>query len=345
LKPIKELNKMKSRINPISLKGTLLFVLFVTTVSLFGQALPRIDARFANPRYDRDTKSYFLDVELSCKDAPQILFGMNLRFFYDASMMQFQKVDEFHQGYAILGNAPKPAVGNEQSGQQLFAFNHAAAYINGGVQMMDDRFPLQIPTNQWVKAFRVSFKVPVTILDKQNFCPSVIWDMEAAEGAGGFLPGSAGLVITVAENNRATSFVSGPTIAKGLPFNWKYNAPGGLPHGTIESTDCIRIGEQVVTTPQEHTDAKGFALFQNQPNPFDQRTRIEFVLPYAQKATLILFDADGVVKETIKGDYQSGKNQIELKQKSWMVETSVIYYRLQTESFTSQTFTMSLVRA
>jgi hypothetical protein len=58
-----------------------------------------------------------------------------------------------------------------------------------------------------------------------------------------------------------------------------------------------------------------------------------------------LFDVDGVIKETIEGEYQSGKNQVELNQKPWMVETSVIYYRLQTEKYTSKTYTMSLIRA
>lgn len=327
------------------MRSMVMLLLCVTSCSLFGQTLPRIEARFTNPRYDRETRTYFLDVELNSKSSPEILFGMNLRFFYDASVMDFEKVDELHQGYGLIGNAPQPAVGNQQSGQQLFDFNHAAAYVNGGVQLLDERFPLQIPTTSWVKAFRLSFKVPAITLDKEHFCPSVIWDLEATEGAGGFLPGSAGLVITVTENNRATRYVSAPTVSSAVPFNWVYSVEGGLPYGKVVSSDCISIGDLVSTEEQDKTDAKGYALFQNQPNPFDGRTIIGFTLPYAQHAKLVLYDVDGKVKEEIEGDYEAGRNHVELKQKSWMVESNVIYYRLQTNQYTSKTMTMSLVRA
>lgn len=336
---------MKSALNPNNFKGLVFIVLCMTSLSLFGQTLPRIEARFSNPSYDRQSRTYYLDVELNSKDAPEMLFGMNLRFFYDASLMQFQKVDQFHQGYGILGAQPKPSVGNSQSGAQLFGFNHGAAYINGAVQLQDERYPLQIPTNGWVKAFRVSFKVPVTILNKATFCPSVIWDVEAGVGAGGFLPGSAGLVITVAETNRATRYVSGPTTTSAVQFNWAYGTPGTLPHGKVVSGNCIPIGEVVYTEEQEKTDPKGYSLFQNQPNPFYETTRIDFILPSAEHGTIYFFDVDGDVKEVIEGDFVSGRNQVVLKQKPWMTETSVIYYKLQTSKFTSKTFTMSLVRA
>lgn len=336
---------MKSALNLKAMRGIVLSILCVATLSLFGQSLPRIEARFSNPNYDRQNRTYYLDVELSSKDSPELLFGMNLRFFYDASLMQFQKVDQFHQGYGLLGAQPKPAVGNNQSGAQLFGFSHGAAYINGAVQLQDERFPLQIPTNAWVKAFRLSFKVPVTVLNKATFCPSVIWDIEATAGAGGFLPGSAGLVITVAETNRATRYVSRPTTTSAVQFNWAYSAPGSMPHGKVVSSDCISIGDVVYMEDPDKTDPKGYTLFQNQPNPFYASTRIDFILPDAQHGTLYFFDVDGVVKETIEGDFVRGRNQVELKQKAWMTETSVIYYKLQTDKFTSKTFSMSLVRA
>lgn len=336
---------MKITLNPNTFKGLILLVLCVTTVSLFGQSLPRIEARFSNPNYDRQTRTYYLDVELNSKDSPEILFGMNLRFFYDASLMQFQKVDQFHQGYGILGAPPKPAVGNNQSGTQLFGFSHGAAYINGAVQLQDERLPLLIPINTWVKAFRLTFKVPVTILNKASFCPSVIWDLEANTSAGGFLPGSAGLVITVAETNRSTRYVSAPTSPSAVQFNWAYSAPGSMPHGKVVSSDCISIGDVVYTEDPDKMDPKGYSLSQNQPNPFYESTRIDFVLPAAQHGTFYFFDVDGVVKETIEGDFVRGRNQVELKQKPWMTETSVIYYKLQTDKFTSKTFSMSLVRA
>jgi len=339
------MHKMKSRINPNSFKGLLVLFLSTIALSLFSQSLPQIEARFANPSYNKETRTYYLDVELHSKTSAEQLFGMNLRFFYDASLLEFQRMDQFHQGYGILGNAPKPTVGTEQSGIQLFGFTNATAYINGGVQLLDDRFPLQITTDSWVKAFRVCFKVPAITLNKESFCPSVIWDVEAAKGQGGFLPGSAGLVITVVEKNRSTRFATAPTEVSAIQFNWVYDTEVGLPHGSKVSSDCIPLGPLVSTEEQDKTNAIGYSVFQNQPNPFESRTRIEFVLPYAQHATILLFDVDGVIRETIEGEYQGGKNQIELNQKPWMVETSVIYYRLQTEKYTSKTFSMSLVRA
>jgi len=336
---------MKTSINPIKVSSIVFLLFCLSTVSLLGQSLPQIQARFANPTFNKQSREYFLDVELNSKLAPEGLFGMNLRFFYDASFMTFQKVDQFHQGYGILGDAPKPFVGNNVSGTQFFNFSHALAYINGAVQLLDERFPLEIPTTGWVKAFRISFKVPVTTLNAQEFCPSVIWDLEVKTGDGGFLPGSDGLVITVTENKRDTRYVSKPAIAFGTPFNWAYNAGGAMPYGSIVKSDCISTTTIVSTEEQDKSGVKGYALYQNKPNPFDGKTRIDFVLPYAQEATLIFYDVDGSIKEEMKGFYEAGKNQVEIQQKPWMVESNIIYYRLKTDKYTSKTYTMTLVRA
>lgn len=336
---------MKKANIPGGLTWATLIMILVSSVSVFGQTLPRVEARFANPKYDRDARKYYLDVELHSKDDPQLLFGMNLRFFYDASLLQFQNVDQFVRGYGILGSAPKAIMGTEQSGIQLFSFSHAAAYINGAVQLLDERYPAAIPTDGWVKVFRLCFKVPATALNKPDFCPSVIWDLEATQGEGGFLPGSAGLVITVAETNRATRYVSAPTETSSIPFNWQYDAVPGLPHGSVISTSCTPLGLISPTEDPGKTNQEDITVFQNQPNPFDSKTKIEFILPSPQHVTIVLFDPNGVIKETIEGEFGSGRNQVELQQKPWMVETSVIYYRLQTNTYTSKTFTMSLVRA
>jgi hypothetical protein len=335
---------MKTGINPS--KANFIAVLFflASAMTLTGQALPQIEARFSNPAYNEESREYFVDVELHSRLAPEGLFGMNLRFFYDASMMTFQGVDQFHQGYGILGTAPKPFVGNATSGVQFFNFNQALAYVNGAVQLLDERFPLAIPTDGWVKAFRLTFKVPATILNKEEFCPSVIWDLEVNNSNGGFLPGSDGLVITATETLRDTRFVSKPTISFGIPFNWQYNSGETKPYGDVLKNECVALEAGSATQEQDKTD-NGYVLYQNQPNPFDGKTRISFVLPYAQEASLIFYDVDGAIKEEIKGFYEAGKNQVEIQQKSWMVESNVIYYRLKTEKYTSKTRTMTLVRA
>ena len=117
---------MKSSINPISLKSLLMLVLSTMTFALFGQVIPEIETRFANPSYDHDTREYYLDVEVLSADEPEQLFGMNFIFYYDASKMAFTGVDQIHQGYGILGDPPKAQLGNEQSGVQLFNLENAA---------------------------------------------------------------------------------------------------------------------------------------------------------------------------------------------------------------------------
>ena len=336
---------MKTGINPIKVNFLTALFLLVSVIALRAQALPQIEARFSNPAFNKASREYFVDVELHSKLAPEGLFGMNLRFFYDASLLTFQGVDQFHQGYGILGTAPKPFVGNASSGSQLFNFSHALAYINGAVQLLDERFPLAIPTDKWVKVFRLTFKVPATIPDKQQFCPSIIWDLEANNSNGGFLPGSDGLLFTVTENIRDTRFVSKPTIPYGTPFNWAYNSSAAMPFGSIVQNNCIALSALVAVDEHVQVDFKGYALSQNQPNPFDGKTRISFVLPFAQEASLVFYDVDGVIKEEIKGFYDAGNNQVEVQQKPWMVESNIIYYRLKTDHYTSSTLTMTLVRA
>jgi len=336
---------MKTSINLISVRFIAFLFFCASTIALTGQAMPQIQARFSNPVFDMETREYFLDVELNSVLAQENLFGMNLRFFYDATYMEFKGVDQFHQGYGLLGDAPKPFVGNGNSGVQFFSFSHALAYINGAVQLLDERFPLAIPTTGWVKAFRLTFKVPVTVPNEAEFCPSVIWDIEANNSNGGFLPGSDGLVMTVTENQRSTRFVSKPTIPFGTPFNWAYNGSETMPFGSIAHSECISISSTTAVDEFDKIDAEGYALYQNEPNPFDGKTRIKFVLPYAQEASLIFYDVDGSIKEELKGFYESGQNQVEIQQKDWMVESNVIYYRLKTDKYTSKTRTMTLVRA
>lgn len=326
------------------MKNLFTLLLSLTVISLFGQALPQIEARFANPTFDHKTRNYYLDVELTSKNSPENLFGMNLRFFYDATLLQYQSIDQFHQGYGFLGAAPSAIIGTPESGAQLFGFSQAAGYINGGVQMLDERFPLPMSPGNWTKAFRIVFKVPVTVLDPSSFCPSAIWDVEAGQGQGGFLPGSAGLVITVTETNRSTRFTSKPAVASGQPLNWAYAPAGSMPHGSLAAVECLNIGD-LTSTNDGKVDAKGYALFQNTPNPFDGKTYIEFILPFAQHATLVLYNTDGKVMEEIDGYYEAGRNRLELKQKPWMVQSAIIYYRLKTDKYTSQSLSMSVLRA
>lgn len=336
---------MKSALNQISLKNIVLAVLCITSLPLFGQTMPQIDIQFSNPTYDRASRTYTVDVELISMTEPEMLFAMNLRFFYDATLLQYKSIEQFHQGYGFLGEAPEAIVGTENSGSQLFNFDQAAGYINGTVILVSEPHPLHILTNTWTKAFSITFEVPVTTLDKENFCPSIIWDKEVDPVNGGFLPGSEGILISVVERDRASRFESVIAKTKGYPFNWEYHAESGMPHGNIVSVECISVEETTATEDPDKTHADGYELFQNTPNPFEGLTTIEFILPGAQNATMVFYDVDGVIKETIEGHYEKGRNHIVLKKKSWMIESGVIYYRLQTDKYTSRTISMTLIRA
>jgi hypothetical protein len=73
----------------------------------------------------------------------------------------------------------------------------------------------------------------------------------------------------------------------------------------------------------------GFELYQNQPNPFVNKTAIGFHLPEATTATLTVYDETGRVVFTQKGDYAKGYNVLSLD-RALLSTTGVLYYTLET---------------
>ncbi|MFN8303092.1 MAG: SdrD B-like domain-containing protein [Saprospiraceae bacterium] len=73
----------------------------------------------------------------------------------------------------------------------------------------------------------------------------------------------------------------------------------------------------------------GFELYQNQPNPWMNRTQIGFHLPQATTATLTVYDETGRVLFTQKGDFAKGYNAISLD-RAMLNTTGVLYYKLET---------------
>ncbi|MBC7776648.1 MAG: T9SS type A sorting domain-containing protein, partial [Phycisphaerae bacterium] len=75
----------------------------------------------------------------------------------------------------------------------------------------------------------------------------------------------------------------------------------------------------------------GFELYQNQPNPFANKTNIGFYLPQAAEATLSVFDESGRVVWQQKGQFAKGENCIQLDAGLVIPQgTGVLYYKLQT---------------
>ena len=75
----------------------------------------------------------------------------------------------------------------------------------------------------------------------------------------------------------------------------------------------------------------GFELYQNQPNPFVNRTFIGFHLPEAQSATLTITDELGRIIYVQKGDFAKGYNTVMLD-KALINTTGMLYYSLSAGS-------------
>lgn len=71
-----------------------------------------------------------------------------------------------------------------------------------------------------------------------------------------------------------------------------------------------------------------FALFQNQPNPFSERTFIGFILPESGEATLNVFDVTGKLLYSKTQEYSQGYNEVEISRND-LNSTGVMYYQLE----------------
>lgn len=71
-----------------------------------------------------------------------------------------------------------------------------------------------------------------------------------------------------------------------------------------------------------------FALFQNEPNPFNGQTTIGFELPTTSEATLTVYDVTGKVLYTKVDGYAAGYNTVTLSRDN-VPATGVLYYKLE----------------
>ena len=77
----------------------------------------------------------------------------------------------------------------------------------------------------------------------------------------------------------------------------------------------------------------GYALYQNNPNPFKGETVIGFNLPSAERATLKVMDITGKVIKVVEGNFSKGYNEVKLNRNDVAVGTLV--YELSTADFTA----------
>jgi hypothetical protein len=76
---------------------------------------------------------------------------------------------------------------------------------------------------------------------------------------------------------------------------------------------------------------KEFLVLQNQPNPFDASTEIQFRLPSAEKVTLQVFDLNGRLLQNRNESFPQGWNSLKI-QKEDLPNSGVYYYRLATSN-------------
>lgn len=77
----------------------------------------------------------------------------------------------------------------------------------------------------------------------------------------------------------------------------------------------------------------GFELYQNQPNPFLNKTVIGFHLPEAADTKLSVFDESGRVLFTQSGNFPRGYNRILIDTEKMETSTSLLYYRVETPKY------------
>ena len=206
---------------------------------------PNITVRFANPAFDCVTGEYCVDVEFQSDLPDQELFGMNVRFFYEESILELINFRDFQGGYGpVAPNPPVKLTSVPAFGYNYFRFgvpgDGAAEWINGAIQLIDEsQPPVFISTTGWTKLFQVCFEIDVPNPDSTGFCPSLVWDLEQIPALGGYLPGDDGVVMTVYEES--TGFTL-PTFENVDQFNWEYTGTGSAPpYGAPVPTACLPI--------------------------------------------------------------------------------------------------------
>lgn len=320
-------------------------LLFCLPLSLAAQVIPNVQARFANPEFDKEENIYRVDIQLKADQETQYLFGFNVRFFYDVEVMEFEGFSNFADNYDILGRAPKNIIGNSNSGRQLFSMSGAAAYINTAVQLQgQEENALALRKDDWATVFQAEFKVydHVANTDK-DFCPSIIWDLERPEKSrGGFFPNEDGIVFTVLERDPSTPQISTASYSSAATFNWKYTNRSDFPYGIPVAEQCLSLSVATsVTNPLEGI----YKVHQNRPNPFDSETFIGFEIPKSTKVKLRIMDVSGKTLMEQLGDYDAGFHSIRVENANALLGASqILFYQIETDEYLSPTFRMNRIK-
>ena len=81
-------------------------------------------------------------------------------------------------------------------------------------------------------------------------------------------------------------------------------------------------------------DAAGFVLYQNEPNPFDNKTSILFNLPESGAATISIHDITGKLLKLDTKLFNNGLNAYEVNS-SDIKATGILYYQVESGNFSA----------
>jgi hypothetical protein len=246
MKNLKQIKSVKSlQASSLTFRKKIFILIFFLMSGLVASAqFPTVTVRFTNPFFDCENLTYCVDVEFHSDTPNQQLFGINVRFYYDDSMLEFLAFGDYEVGYGPFDpNPPYIQTGPPTSGPAWFGFTgDQAEFVNGAVQLLypPTSIVLASDPDAWTKIFNVCFTIddPV-IFENENFCPPLIWDLEEDPLNGGFMVGSDGVVILlVSPDPLEESFPANSNVDQ---FNWDYDGIPGTPYGFPENTDCYNM--------------------------------------------------------------------------------------------------------
>jgi hypothetical protein len=108
-----------------------------------------------------------------------------------------------------------------------------------------------------------------------------------------------------------------------------YGVPGDVPNGQTTSSRQTAVMDVALRFDGATIAGIGFELYQNEPNPFVDKTLIGFHLPSAAETTLTVYDETGRTIYTTTGDFAKGYNTIVLD-RVLPADSGLLYYKLET---------------
>jgi len=285
-----------------------LFLVVAWILGLGAQDAAGARVRFAEPAMDPMSGLYSVQVEASGERG--VLLGMNLRFFFDASILQFRRMDRLAQGYGLVREAPAVHVGSSGSGPELFGFRGHAAYFNGSFELKDEAFRIELRPGTWVPVCRLEFAPVKDEYRDKDFCPPLVWDL-LTDGTG--LLGGEGLVIAIRPMDGGEARVLAGRAIRAASANWQPARTADGPWGLTASNMCLNINPKESLLASAPDQEERLVVLPNEPNPWSDRTALRFLLGVDSDVSVRLFTPDGKLVFRTTGSYPAGMNRLEIR--------------------------------